>query len=184
MTTDILLNTPTENGLITLINVTTTDASLIGNTVSGASFLDGTRLEDALLNNSNVSQDITYEFQVSGNGCVNTTTSSTNVTVKPTPEMTVVNNNPTLCSAWATDIVVNSITADAIIELVNITISPDASGITGFTSTGTTWASSASELPGMITDNLINSTDSLQTITYEFEVSASGFTSTKHLRRK
>ncbi|MDZ7608284.1 MAG: hypothetical protein U5K79_22490 [Cyclobacteriaceae bacterium] len=33
-------------------------------------------------------------------------------------------------------------------------------------------------IPGIIADNLVNNTDNIQTITYRFEVSASGFTST------
>ncbi|MDZ7608286.1 MAG: PKD-like domain-containing protein [Cyclobacteriaceae bacterium] len=105
--------------------------------MAGALFPDGTRLEDVLINNTNAPQTITYEFEVRANGCINAATITEMVTVNPTPEMTVTNNAPTLCPGSSTDIQVSSVTANAEIELIGVTISPDAGGVSNYTVVGT-----------------------------------------------
>ncbi|MDZ7608282.1 MAG: hypothetical protein U5K79_22480 [Cyclobacteriaceae bacterium] len=57
-----------------------------------------------------------------------------------------------------------------------MTISPDPGGVSNYTAVGTN-GQPVSGSPGLIADNLVNNTDNIQTITYRFEVSASGFTS-------
>ena len=177
--TDILINTLTDNGQVAISNIAKTDPALIGNTASGVLFTDGARLEDVLLNSTPSVQTITYTFEARANGCVNPVTIDADVDVNPSPEMTITNNVLSVCRGELTDIDVNSITADAIIELIDVTISPNPAGLTGHTAVGTTWQSSLAEIPLNISDNLVNGTDSIQTITYEFEVSASGFISTQ-----
>jgi len=92
--------------------------------------------------------------------------------------MTVINNAPSLCPTESTDIDINSVTANAVIELINITISPNPAGVSGNTTVGAKWGFGETPLPATIADDLSNSTNDIQTITYEFEVSASGFTGT------
>ncbi|MDZ7608285.1 MAG: hypothetical protein U5K79_22495 [Cyclobacteriaceae bacterium] len=120
---------------------------------------------------------MTYEFEVRANGCINAATTTEVVTVNPTPEMTVTNNAPTLRPGSSTDIQVSSVTANAQIELIGVTISPDAGGVSNYTGSRHDMDSCV-RIPRVIADNLVNSTDNIQTITYRFEVSASGFTST------
>jgi hypothetical protein len=175
--TDILLNTPTENGQVRLASVTK-PAGITGNTIPGALFPDNTRLEDILTNSTNNPLTINYEFEVIANGCVNTTTITESVTVNPAPQMTVTNNDPLLCSEELTNIEINSVTANAIIKLVDVTISPDPGGVTGTTLIDTEWGFGFDPLPVTIEDALSNVTNDIQTVTYVFEVSASGFVST------
>ena len=167
-----MLNTLTENGVVTLKTVTKTDPLLVGNSVAGVSFIDGTRLEDVLLNNTNTNQTITYEFEARANGCISPSTFSTDVTVIPLPEMVLTNNAPILCSDELTDIEFSSPTVGAVIELIGTNTTPNAVGVTGITAVNTTW----NVFPATIGDNLINNTNATQVVEYIFEVSAGGFT--------
>ena len=175
--TDILIETPTENGIVTLIDTLRT-GDITGATSIGVSFVDGNSITDALVNNTTSPQTLSYVFRASANGCTNPETDTARVTINPAPEMTVTNNVPTICDDESTDIDISSVTANAVIELINVTISPNPVGVTGHTSVNTTWDVNLGQLPATISDALDNVTDTIQTITYEFEVSASGFTGT------
>ena len=169
--TDIRIATPTQNGQVRLLSVTK-DAGISGNSLAGVIFTNGAIVQDVLTNSLNIAQNITYQFEVIANGCVNPTTIDVTITVNPVPQMTVDNQDPVLCPGEPTSIDISSVTANAVIELTNVTLSQVGS-ITGFTPAGTTW----NTFPELIADPLVNTTDQIQTITYQFEVSASGFTS-------
>ena len=169
--TNISISTATLNGFVAIKSVTV-PPGITGNSGVGTTFPDGTVLQDVLINSTNGPLTVVYEFEGRANGCFNPVTINASVTVNPAPQMTVTNNAPVLCPGFPTNIELSSITADAVIELISVTVSPDTLG--GITSVGTTWNS----FPATLADNLVNNTDSIQLITYEFEVSASGFIGT------
>ncbi|MDZ7608287.1 MAG: PKD-like domain-containing protein [Cyclobacteriaceae bacterium] len=168
--TDILLNTPTENGQVRLKSVVKSDPGLTGNTTVGASFPDGTRIEDVLFNSTNGSQSITYEFEVSANGCLDPVTILATVNVVPVATMTITNNVPIICSSENADITLSSTTVGAIIELIAVNTTPNAGSVSGITPVNTTW----NVFPTSILDNLQNNSNSTQKVEYIFQVSVGG----------
>ena len=166
----IQLGTLTQNGVISLINVTPSNAAVSGFSPSGSTFLDGGSITDKLTNPTDNPQTVDYEFQVSANGCTEPTTVTETVTVFPNPVLTVMNNDLEICVGESTDIELFSPTQDAIITLDAVTTS-DASVI-GFTTVGTTFA--APFAVPTITDALTNGTNDPQTISYEFSIDANG----------
>jgi hypothetical protein len=89
------------------------------------------------------------------------------VTINPTPTFTVTNNLATICSQATTDIDIASPTANAVITLTNVI--PTSANIIGFSSTGTTYLNGAT-----ITDILINTGNTVESLDYVFSVNANG----------
>ena len=176
--TDIDISITTPGGQVTLTDVTASSMSVTGYAAVGTIYPDGFKLEDKLANSSNNTHSVIYEFTASTGSCINPTVQTVQVFVNPAPNMVVVNNNPTICSGETTDIDLSSLTTNAVIEIASISIAPDAGSITGFSAVGTQWDDALGQLPATIVDNLSNSTDDIQTITYELTVSAPGFTNT------
>jgi predicted Zn-dependent protease len=174
----ILINTTTQNGVVVLDSIRKT-GNILGNTTPGVTFVDGDQITDNLTNGTNSPQTITYYFSARANGCINAIDiDSAKVVVIPAPELVITNNQPEVCPINKTDIDLYSPTADAEVELTNITIIPDATGVSNFSPIGTIWAGGPTELVAKIADSLINSSDVIQTITYDLRISANGFTAT------
>jgi predicted Zn-dependent protease len=174
----ILINTTTQNGVVVLDSIRKT-GNILGNTTPGVTFVDGDQITDNLTNGTNSPQTITYYFSARANGCINAIDiDSAKVVVIPAPELVITNNQPEVCPINKTDIDLYSPTADAEVELINITISPDATGVSNFSPIGTIWAGGPTELVAKIADSLINSSDVIKTITYDLRISANGFTAT------
>jgi hypothetical protein len=174
----ILINTTTQNGVVVLDSIRN-PGSILGNTTPGVTFVDGDQITDNLTNGTNSPQTITYYFSARANGCINESKiDSAKVVVIPAPELVITNNQPEVCPINKTDIDLYSPTADAEVELTNITIIPDATGVSNFSPIGTIWAGGPTELVAKIADSLINSSDVIQTITYDLRISANGFTAT------
>jgi hypothetical protein len=174
----ILINTTTQNGVVVLDSIRKT-GNILGNTTPGVTFVDGDQITDNLTNGTNSPQTITYYFSARANGCINESKIDiAKVVVIPAPELVITNNQPEVCPINKTDIDLYSPTADAEVELINITISPDATEVSNFSPIGTIWAGGPTELVAKIADSLINSSDVIQTITYDLRISANGFTAT------
>jgi hypothetical protein len=101
---------------------------------------------------------------------VNPATQNIVVTVNPAPNLTVTNNSPSICEGDVTDIILNSTTPGAMVELIDVTLSDPS--VSGASPIGTMY----NVLPATIADPLLNPTNSPQTVVYEFEVTAFGFT--------
>jgi len=95
-----------------------------------------------------------------------------NITVNPTPALTVTDNTTgTICSDSQTDISVTDLVVGSSIKLVGIIISGAPGNITGHSPVNSTFASGS-----RITDLLVNTTTSDQTIQYDFQSTANGCT--------
>jgi hypothetical protein len=155
------------------------DNGLTGNSPINTLYQDGFTIQDVLENSTDIQQDIQYIFEAFDGSCTNPDKDTARVYVNPAPEFEVINTRPILCPSELTDITVDSETSGAVITLLDSIVSPNPNGITGMTPTGTSWSAVTSGLPFNITDGLVNSTDTIQTVRYIFEVNASGLTATK-----
>ena len=118
------------------------------------------------MNTSSLVQTVTYTFEGSiGAGvCINPVQQVVVVTVNPTPVVTAVPALTTICSSAQTDITLTDPVAGSVIKIVGITISGGAGNITGNSAVNSTFASGSH-----VTDVLVNTTTSPQTIRYDFQ---------------
>ena len=135
--TDIDIGSPTSGAVITLIAVTPSDPGISGFTAVGANYLNGNKLTDNLLSIVSTIETVTYTFEVAANGCTNPITQNAIVSVNPSPVQVITNNLTDICEGSTTDIDLNSSTANAVIEIVGITLSDP--GVGGFTPVTTTF---------------------------------------------
>ncbi len=158
--TDITLNSPTTSGVIRLDAVTGT-AGVTGFTSSGVTFADGAVINDVLVNNTTAPVTITYEFSVSVSGCADGVAAfTTTVTVNPNPSLTITNNTTEICSGESVDIDLTSPTANAQINLLNVSYG----AVTGGSAVGPYTTGDN------ISEALTNTTNDPITVTYEFEI--------------
>jgi hypothetical protein len=173
-TTDIDLNVDIPTGLITLNNIVLSmPASISGFSPVNTIYPNGFKLQNSLINNTNNPQWIDYTFTADVSGCGSITSQTVRVNVNPAPQMTVVNSEPILCSGEATSIALSSTTFGAEYRILDVVVSPNADGVTGFDPVPGVW----SAFPVTIADILVNGTDLIQTVSYSFEVRASSFVS-------
>jgi hypothetical protein len=101
--TNILLSSSVNGSEIKLVSATASNAGLTGYTAAGtlySSFPGSIVISDVLNNNTNASQTITYEFEVSIGGlCVNPLRKTVTVTINPAPAG--VNDSKAVCSDLA-----------------------------------------------------------------------------------
>ncbi len=161
---NITLNSPTAGAQIRLDAINYNGAS--GTALPIPTFYtNGQNVIQTLTNTTNAPIVVTYTFSVSANGCNNPVQQQTQVTVNPTPVMSIVNALGSICSNTATSITLNSPTSGAIIRLANV----NYNGATG------TLTSPRNYTPGsIITESLINPTNAPINVTYTFDVSANG----------
>ncbi|HNP17681.1 MAG TPA: PKD domain-containing protein, partial [Fulvivirga sp.] len=160
---DITLNSPTLNHQINLVSVVY--GAVTGGTATGP-YTNGNKITETLNNNTSAAIDVTYEFNVTtSDGCPNGVLASqfATVTVSPAPAFLVTNNAPTICSEELSDIDITSTTVGAVIELINVVAS--SVQIVGTPAVGSTYLNGAN-----ISNQLRNPTNSVQTVTYTFEV--------------
>ncbi len=122
---------------------------------------------DNLANPTNAPQTVTYTFEGGiGGACANPVQQAVTVTVNPAPPNLSINNlTASICSGSPVSVTVNSLTANALITLTNVSYN----GAIGTLSNGTTFS------PGFkITEALQNSTNAPITVSYIFQVSANG----------
>ncbi|MGK7392452.1 MAG: PKD-like domain-containing protein, partial [Candidatus Cyclobacteriaceae bacterium M2_1C_046] len=170
---DITLNTPTENGIITLVAVNYGVAT--GTLTAGTTYSDGAQVTEALSNNTDAPVTVTYTFEVSGNNCV-TSQKSTSVVVNPSPTFAVANNAASICDGAKTDLSFTSPTTNAVIELVSVDY---ASGnVDGTLTGGETFVSG-----DKINEVLRNFTNTDQVVTYTFRATANGCGPTANITR-
>jgi len=94
------------------------------------------------------------------------------ITNKPQPDITITNGTPlTICSNTQTDIGLTDAVPSSIITLVGVTISGAPGNINGHTLVGATFTTGS-----VISDLLINTTNTDQTIQYDFQSTANGCT--------
>jgi hypothetical protein len=154
------------------------DERILGNTSAGVAFTNGNQINDILVNNSDTILSISYIFRATANTCINPDTDTVSVTVNPIPNFTITNALPILCTEQQSNFEVTSPTANAEISLTAVQIAPNPSGVTGFT-TPATWTGDGSGLVLEFKDLLENLTDTIQTVTYEFDIEANGFDGTE-----
>jgi hypothetical protein len=164
-TVDIDINSPTLGAVATLDNVNYGAAG--GTLAPGATFTDGEKITEAIVNGTNAPVTVSYTFSISANGCAGADIETVEVVVNPTPTMSVTDNNDAFCSGGLTDILLNSPTGGAVIELVNVDY---ASGnVVGSLSGGEAFTNGQ-----RIRENLTNTTDAVQTVAYTFRADAAG----------
>ncbi len=92
------------------------------------------------------------------------------MTVYPIPILTAVDNTSgTLCNNSQTNITVSDLILGAVVRIIGVTISGAPGNITGYSPVNSTFASGSS-----ITDLLVNTTTTDQTIQYDFQSTANG----------
>jgi hypothetical protein len=164
-TVDIDINSPTLGAVATLDNVNYGAAG--GTLAPGATFTDGEKITEAIVNGTNAPVTVSYTFSISANGCAGADIETVEVVVNPTPTMSVTDNNDAFCSGGLTDILLNSPTGGAVIELVSVDY---ASGnVVGSLSGGEAFTNGQ-----RIRENLTNTTDAVQTVAYTFRADAAG----------
>jgi hypothetical protein len=163
--TDIVFNTPTENGQIRVVSVDYAAGNLTGGAISAGDVWAGSgSIAEILTNTTNSVQTVTYILEVLGNGC-SPTEYTTAVQVQPAPAFTVNNNLPNICSGNAVNVALASPTAGALFTLDNVSYGATSGNLT----------SGATFTPGSTIGEMItNSTNAPATVTYTFSVSANG----------
>ncbi len=160
----ISFNSPTSNASIALQSVTY--GSLVnGAYTSGDTFgAIGSLTEGNLVNNTNNPIIVTYTFSVTtptNPVCpLNVTSQSTTVTVLPTSSFTVTNSSPSICTGSQTSIMLNTTVSGVQVRLKSVNYG---------TASGSLVAGALYTDGQSVTQILTNSTNSLATVTYEFE---------------
>jgi len=160
---NITLNTPTTGGVITLTSVNYNGAS--GTLTAPVTYTNGQQITELLTNGTNAPVNVIYTFSVAANGCNNPVSQQTSVIVNPTPTMSFTNAKTEICSGTPVNITLNSATTGAIITLSGI----NYGGVIGTLSSPTTY------IPGsIISETLVNNSNSPITVTYSFTVAGNG----------
>ncbi|MCX2744368.1 PKD domain-containing protein [Mangrovivirga sp. M17] len=162
-TTDIQLSGTTTGATISLAAVNYNGLTG-GSYGTGGTFTYGDAVTETLTNGGLTPVTIDYVFTVSGNGCTGITITES-VTVNPTPDLTVTNNTPDICSGESVKINVLSGVTGATITLQSV----NYNGLTGSYTGGETFTS-----PSNLIENLSNTTTAPVTVEYSFAVSANG----------
>lgn len=158
--TDIDVFSQTDNSVITLTSVVY--GGVIGTLSDNATFNPGDKIEDVLINPTNESIEVQYNFQVSALSCINSEIRHVRVRVNPIPEVSA--SAPNICSGTLTQV---QIVNENLVPFTNFSwevINIDA-GITG-TSVG------ASGVGNNISQLLFNNTTGPLGITYRITPTA------------
>ncbi len=163
-TTNITLHSPSTftDGVITFRYSATAPAGITGYTSSASNLPNNHVITDFLVNLTDSPQTVTYTvIPVSPLGCNDGPSVNIEVIVNPTPRIYPEPGDITQCDSTATDITLES-PSTFTTGLIAFRFTASATGgVTGFTP-------NASGLPNnyVIADNLVNPTDSPQTVTY------------------
>ncbi|QSE96140.1 PKD-like domain-containing protein [Fulvivirga lutea] len=175
----ILLDSPTvpSSGNVTFDFTTTVSSPLLtGYTVAAQNKSNGSFISDAIINNTDDPQTVTYHITPeavganNGAGCTNPLFTDVVVTVLPVPKVTASSSFVTICEGQNLSIDLTSTTNPSIgtiqFEITNVVAT---GGVTGFSPIGTFYASS-----DQIMDAFDNPTTSNQTVTYTITPRAFG----------
>ncbi|NMM50418.1 PKD-like domain-containing protein, partial [Marinigracilibium pacificum] len=162
-TTDIQLSGTTSGATISLAAVNYNGLTG-GGYGAGGTLSYGDAIAETLTNPGLTPITIDYVFTVSGNGCTGATITES-VTVSPTPDLTITNNTPAVCSGETINLRLNSGVSGATITLQSV----NYNGLTGNYVAGQSFTSGSN-----LVESLANTTTSSVTVEYTFAVSASG----------
>ncbi|MBL7834973.1 MAG: PKD domain-containing protein, partial [Cyclobacteriaceae bacterium] len=160
---NITLNSPTSGAILRLTSVNYNGVT--GTLLAPQNYTPGSIITESLINPTNGPLTVTYNFDVSANGCSTAGPFTTSVIVKPSPVFTITNAAPQVCEGTQTDITLNTLTVGGQVRL-------DAVNYNG--ATGTLTAGQLFTDGQKITEVLVNPTNSPITVTYTFSVSATG----------
>ncbi|HMY94645.1 MAG TPA: PKD domain-containing protein, partial [Cyclobacteriaceae bacterium] len=158
---NITLNSPTSGAIMRLTSVNYNGAT--GTLIAPQNYTPGSVITESLTNPTNNPIIVTYNFDVSANGCSTAGPFTTTVTVKPSPVFTITNASPQVCEGTQTDITLNTPTAGGQVRLDAV----NYNGATGTLSAGALFTNGQK-----ITEVLVNPTNFPITVTYTFSVSA------------
>ncbi|MBX2916170.1 MAG: autotransporter-associated beta strand repeat-containing protein, partial [Cyclobacteriaceae bacterium] len=169
-TINIDLATPAVGATITLQPVTYGAFITGGLYAAGGTFADGSTITEGggLINTSNAPVSIIYTFSVATPNCTNPVTQQATVVVNPSPVLSITNSSPSICSGSAVNVLLNSVTSGAVIQITSV----NYGSVTGGTlSAGSTFTPGSS-----ITESLTNPGNNPVTVRYNLEVVANGCT--------
>jgi hypothetical protein len=105
--TNIEIETPTANGTVTIVSVTPSSPSLTGFSPVGATFVDGARVTDQLINSGNAVASVEYVLEVTANGCTGNQ-ETVIVSVDPIPDIATSVPAQTICNGETTNIAITN----------------------------------------------------------------------------
>jgi hypothetical protein len=161
----VTLNSPTSGAIVRLISVNYNGVT--GTLTAPRDYIPGSVITESLINPSNSPIIVTYNFDVSANGCSTAGPFSTNVEVKPNPVFSITNAAAQVCEGTPTDITLNTPTFNGQVRL-------DAINYNGATGSGSYPVGHVFTNGQKLTEVLVNSTSFPITVTYTFSVSATG----------
>jgi hypothetical protein len=167
----ISVSSPTANALIALQSVNYGNL-LNGAYASGGSLgTGGTLTEGILINNTNAPIVVSYTFSVTTStspSCpLTVTTQTTTVTVLPAPTLTAINSASQICSGSRTNITLNTSVAGAQVRLKSV----NYGAASGSLIVGSIYTDGQ-----VLNEVLTNATNTITTVTYEFEPIIAGCT--------
>jgi PKD repeat protein len=157
----ISLNSVTSGAIIRLSSVNYNGAT--GTLTAPQNYTPGSIITESLINATDNPILVTYNFDVSANGCFSAGPFTTTVTVKPSPVFSITNLTPQVCEGSATNITLNTPTLNGQVRLDAV----NYNGATGTLSPGAMFTNGQK-----ITEVLVNPTNLPITVTYNFSVSA------------
>ncbi|UII20020.1 PKD-like domain-containing protein [Fulvivirga ligni] len=137
----------------------------------GSGAFPSSNIQGQLINSSDQTATVTYEFIPHYAGCTDGVARYATVQVEPTPSVVAVNNSPLICSGGAVDVVVSSVTipSDPNKLTFNYTVTSDGP-IEGSASSGATGRS----VPFNINGTLTNPGNNPVNVTYHITPQLSG----------
>jgi autotransporter-associated beta strand protein len=169
-TININLASPTVGATITLQPVAYGAFITGGLYAAGGTFVNGNTVTEGggLTNTSNSPVSIIYTFSVATPDCTNPVTQQATIVINPSPVLSITNSSASICSGSAVNVLLNSATSGAVIQITSV----NYGSVTGGTlSAGSTFTPGSS-----ITESLTNTGNNPVTVRYNLEVVANGCT--------
>jgi len=137
--------------------------------VTGASSSTGNMIAQTLTSTDGINPGVVDYLIIPSTGLCIGDAITVQAFVNPDPVVTVTNNTTGICSGENTNIEIETPTANGTVTIVSVT--PSAPTLTGFSPVGAAFVDGA-----IVTDQLINSGNTVASIEYVFEVTANGCT--------
>ena len=161
----VTLNSPTSGATIRLVSVNYNGVT--GTLTAPVNYAPGSVITESLINPTDNPITVTYNFDVSANGCSTAGPFSTNIQVKPNPVFSITNAATQVCEGTPTDITLNTPTFSGQVRL-------DAVNYNGATGSGAYPIGHIFTDGQKLTEVLVNPTNFPITVTYTFSASATG----------
>ncbi len=159
--TDITLSTAVSGAQIRLKSVNY--GAVTGTLSAGALYTNGQKITETLINSTNASVTVQYEFEAIVGSCTPSASVIRTVTVSPNPTFVINNTTATICSGASPSISVSSPTTGAVIALQSVTYGALTNG--AYAGGGTFGTGGA-----LAEGNLVNPTNNPIVVTYTFSV--------------